>query len=132
MAKTIKYKEYVITREDHGSVAVTKGGELQSNSKAALREIAAKVGFEVEDKWNSQQVGVKLIAFMEKTGLVKADDLEAKVEGSASEVANAKVKVYGKAQNRTVLGIGGEEIIMSDELIRDSRKCIDAMLDLGK
>ena len=33
---------------------------------------------------------------------------------------------------RTVLGIGGEEIIMSDELIRDSRKCIDAMLELGK
>ena len=33
---------------------------------------------------------------------------------------------------RTVLGTGGEEILMSDELIRDSRKCIDAMLELGK
>lgn len=31
-----------------------------------------------------------------------------------------------------VKGTGGEEIIMSDELIRNSRKCIDEMLRLGK
>ena len=33
---------------------------------------------------------------------------------------------------RTVKGIGGEEIVMSDELITSSRKCIDEMLRLGK
>lgn len=33
---------------------------------------------------------------------------------------------------RCVQGIGGEEIIMSDELISKSRKCIDEMLRLGK
>ena len=39
-------------------------------------------------------------------GVSKQDNnLEARVEGSAAEIANAKVKVYGKAQNRTVLGI---------------------------
>lgn len=32
---------------------------------------------------------------------------------------------------KTVKGIGGEEIIMSDELITSSRKCIDEMLRLG-
>ena len=31
-----------------------------------------------------------------------------------------------------VKGIGGEEIVMSDELIVSSRKCIDEMLRLGK
>ena len=41
--------------------------------------------------------------------------------------ATTLVDVY-----RTVMGLGGEEILMSDELIRDSRKCIDAMLELGK
>ena len=41
--------------------------------------------------------------------------------------ATTLVDVY-----RTILGTGGEEILMSDELIRDSRKCIDAMLELGK
>lgn len=33
---------------------------------------------------------------------------------------------------RCAKGIGGEEIIMSDELIKESRKCIDEMLRLGK
>ena len=33
---------------------------------------------------------------------------------------------------RTVKGIGGEEIVMSDELIAASRKCIDEMLRLGQ
>ena len=32
----------------------------------------------------------------------------------------------------TVRGIGGEEIVMSDELISSSRKCIDEMLRLGQ
>lgn len=32
----------------------------------------------------------------------------------------------------TVKGIGGEEIVMSDELIASSRKCIDEMLRLGQ
>lgn len=41
--------------------------------------------------------------------------------------ATTLVDVY-----RTVMGIGGEEIVMSDELITSSRKCIDAMLELGK
>lgn len=31
-----------------------------------------------------------------------------------------------------VSGTGGDEIIMSDELISSSRKCIDEMLRLGK
>lgn len=32
----------------------------------------------------------------------------------------------------TIKGVGGEEIIMSDELIKSSRRCIDEMLRLGK
>ena len=130
MAKTVNYKKYVITREDNGSVAVTKGGELQSNSKAALKEIAEKVGFEVEDKWNSQQLGVKLIAYMEKNNLVASDAIEAKVEGSAAEVANAKVKVYGKAQNRTVLGIAHAYMIMYPHAkLEDLRKAFPNSLN---
>ena len=41
--------------------------------------------------------------------------------------ATTLVDVY-----RTVMGIGGEEIVMSDELITSSRRCIDEMLRLGK
>lgn len=41
--------------------------------------------------------------------------------------ATTLVDVYN-----AVKGIGGEEIVMSDELITSSRKCIDEMLRLGK
>lgn len=33
---------------------------------------------------------------------------------------------------RCAQGVGGEEIIMSDELIRSARKCVDEMIRLGK
>jgi outer membrane protein OmpA-like peptidoglycan-associated protein len=39
-------------------------------------------------------------------------DIESKVEGSVAEVSNAKVKVYGKAQNRTALGIVHAYMVM--------------------
>ena len=30
-----------------------------------------------------------------------------------------------------VRGIGGEEILLSDQTIRDARRCIDRMIELG-
>ena len=112
MAKVYKYQNYTLIHQDNGAVNVTKDGVEQSNSKAALKEIAAQVGFEVEDKWNSYQIGSKLINYLEGKGLIETDDLEKKVEGSAAEVASAKVRVYGKAQNRTALGIVHAYMIM--------------------
>lgn len=112
MAKNYNYKNYVLTHQDNGAVNVTKDGVAQSNSKAALKEVAELVGFEVEDKWNSYQIGTKLINYMISKGLIKTDDLGKKVEGTAAEVANAKVRVYGKAQNRTALGIAHAYMVM--------------------
>jgi hypothetical protein len=34
------------------------------NTKGALREIAEKLGFEVDPKWNTQQFGSKLVDFI--------------------------------------------------------------------
>lgn len=34
------------------------------NTKSALREIAEMVGFEVDPKWNTQQLGSKLVDFI--------------------------------------------------------------------
>jgi outer membrane protein OmpA-like peptidoglycan-associated protein len=130
MAKIYKYKKYTLTHQDNGAVNVAKDGVEQPNSKAALKEIAELVGFEVEDKWNSYQVGSKLINHMISKGLIKTDDLEKKVEGSAAEVANAKVKVYGKAQNRTVLGIVHAYMIMYPQAtLADLRKAFPNSLN---
>lgn len=130
MAKIYNYKKYTLIHQDNGAVNVTKDGVEQSNSKAALKEIADLVGFQVEEKWNSYQIGTKLINYMISKGLIKTDDLEKKVEGSAAEVANAKVRVYGKAQNRTVLGIAHAYMVMYPHAkLEDLRKAFPNSLN---
>lgn len=111
MAKQANYKDYVLTIEDDGKVIVTKNGAACDNTMAALREIASLLNFKAEDGWNTRQFGAKLYQEMagaagaQAKAAVEDKELEKRVEGSASELASAKVKVYGKAQNRTALGI---------------------------
>ena len=54
---------YNIYLRDSGTVEVYR---TYDNTKGALREIAEKVGFEVDPKWNSQQLGSKLVDFINK------------------------------------------------------------------
>lgn len=130
MAKTIQYQNYTITRADNGAITVAKDGEVCSNAKAALREIASQAGFTIDQKWNTYQIGAKLIVFLENEGLVPATDIEKAVEGSASEIAGAKVRVYGKAQNRTVLGIAHAYMIMYPHAkLEDLRKAFPNSLN---
>lgn len=62
-AKSAISGEYIIQKEDSGSIVVYR---VYDNTKAALREISEKVGFEVDPNWNTQQLGSKLIDFLEK------------------------------------------------------------------
>ena len=134
MPKTINYKNYNITREDNGAVSVVKDGEPQSNAKAALKEVASVAGFQVEDKWNTYQIGAKLINYLEDNNLVpKSKNIEKIVEGTSSEIANAKVRVYGKAQNRTVLGIAHAYMVMYPQAtLEDLRKAFPNELNPAK
>lgn len=116
-AKQATYGDYVITKEDNGKIVVTKGGEVCPNSTRAMREISAQIGYTVDDSWNTQQFGAKLIARLQgenqSPSLVKevsTTPAEEKkdlpnVKASAADIAGARVRVYGKAQNRTALGI---------------------------
>ena len=130
MAKTIQYQNYTIARADNGAITVAKDGEVCSNAKAALREIASQAGFTIDEKWNTYQIGAKLISFLENKGLVPTTDIEKAVEGSAAEIAGAKVRVYGKAQNRTVLGIAHAYMIMYPHAtLEDLRKAFPNSLN---
>lgn len=62
--KTATYAEYVINIKSNNSVAVFKDGILCENTKAGLRDIAARAGFIYEDKWTTQQLGSKIIDFL--------------------------------------------------------------------
>lgn len=49
--------EYIITVEDNGTVRVCK---IYDNVKGSLREIAALKDFEVDPKWNTQELGRRI------------------------------------------------------------------------
>ena len=122
--KSVSWKKYIIDIDEKGAVKVTKAGAVCDNTKAALREIAQEVGFDIDEKWNTQQVGAKLAKFLEEAAPApvekpKADkpkvekkDEEPKVKASKADIAGARVRVYGKAQNRTALGIMHAYMVM--------------------
>ena len=123
--KSVSWKDYLIDIDEKGSVKVSKNGALCDNAKAALREIAEAAGFEVDEKWNTQQFGAKLAKFLEEAAPAapvakpkaeapkteKKDD-EPQVKASKADIAGARVRVYGKAQNRTALGIMHAYMVM--------------------
>lgn len=143
-AKQATYGDYVITKEDNGKIVVTKGGEVCPNSKQALREISDQLGYTVDDSWTTQQFGAKLIAQLQgeiqspapvKGTEVNATPVEEKkdlpnVKASAADIAGARVRVYGKAQNRTALGIMHAYMVMYPQSkLEDIRKAFPDTLN---
>ena len=116
--KSVTFGTYTISKEDSGKITVTDNGAVCENTKAALREIAGKCNFPVDENWNTQQFGAKLITFISESNptmgsISVSEKTEPNVKATASEIAGAKVRVYGKAQNRTALGIMHAYMIMN-------------------
>ena len=59
--KTAAYGEYVVNIASNNSVTVLKNGNVCDVAKAALRDVAALVGFDVDAKWTTLQLGAKLV-----------------------------------------------------------------------
>ena len=80
--KTAAYGEYVINIAGNNSVTVLKNGNVCDVAKAALRDVAALVGFDVDAKWTTQQLGAKLVDDINKgvkvTPVVKKPEPEKK------------------------------------------------------
>ena len=122
--KSASWKKYLVEIDENGSVKVSKAGAACDNTKAALREIAEDAGFAIDEKWNTQQVGAKLAKFLEEAAPAPVDKPKAEkpkvekkndepqVKASKADIAGARVRVYGKAQNRTALGIMQAYMVM--------------------
>lgn len=153
MAKfTASYQNWRIDVEDNGSVQIYDNGVLCDNTKNSVREIAQKVGFEIDETWNTRQMGRKLVDFLNAnvpstpikesnapTTPSEPQKQEEKKERStpaesfevdSTVAANAKVRVYGKAQNRTALGIVHAYMVMFPHAtIDDLRKAFPNSLN---
>ncbi|ROT10961.1 hypothetical protein EEL49_01780 [Muribaculaceae bacterium Isolate-104 (HZI)] len=53
--------EYVVTRRENGKIETYR---TYANTLGALREIAAEVGFEINEKSNTRNNGSKLVDFI--------------------------------------------------------------------
>jgi len=60
-AKSAISGEYIIQKEDSGSIVVYR---IYDNTKGALREIAEEKKFQFDTNWTTQQLGSKLIDFV--------------------------------------------------------------------
>jgi hypothetical protein len=62
--KSAIFGDFSIEIMTDNKVVVKKGDAVCDNTKAALREIAKKVGFAFDPRWNTQQLGNKLANFI--------------------------------------------------------------------
>lgn len=62
--KSATHKDYTIVVMKDNKVVVGKGDDFFDNTKAALREIAGEVGFQYDTNWTTQQLGSKLVDFL--------------------------------------------------------------------
>lgn len=149
---TASYQKWKIDIEDSGTVLVYDNGVLCDNTKKAVSEIAQKVGLELQENMNTRQMGRKLVDFLNENGASAstakptaatapsepAQKEEKKERSTPAEsfetdstvAANAKVRVYGKAQNRTALGIAHAYMVMYPHAtIEDLRKAFPNSLN---
>ena len=153
--KSATVGDYVININDDNSVTVLKDGAPCGNATAALREIAVLVGFTLDEKWNTRQMGSKLVdaindgataptsekavptapeafisqAPVEEPKKERSTPAES-FEASSMESATAKVRVFGKAQNRTALGIAHAYMVMYPHAtLEDLRKAFPNSLN---
>lgn len=139
---SVTFKTWRIEISDNATVSVFDKDVLCPNSKEALNEIARQAGFAMDASWTTRQAGRKLVDFLKsnepvaehtpehkiateasnppKSGVESQKAEEPKVKStpaesfvaSERESASARVRVYGKAQNRTALGIAHAYMVM--------------------
>lgn len=53
-SRTVSYGSYVITKTEDDRITVERFGTIYPNTIEAIREIAKKINFEIDPKWNTQ------------------------------------------------------------------------------
>lgn len=80
LKKFASYADFTINIAKSNSVTVIKANEVCDNAKAPLREIAQLVGFKFEANWTTQQLGSKLVDFLNSNNLQSSQKNHIRVE----------------------------------------------------
>ncbi len=112
---TVAFGKYTISIEDSGSVIVESDGEVASNTKEALRNIAEECNFEYNPDWTTRQFGKNLMIFLTNNNNNNNNN-----NNSAMNTGNET-----KAMRTVVVTISGKEIFL-DAIGEDEEFGIDA------
>ncbi|MGN0235199.1 MAG: hypothetical protein ACI4BD_02640, partial [Paludibacteraceae bacterium] len=113
----VDLKDYRIVAEENGGYSVYRSGVLCSNTKAAMREIAALIGMQYDTNWTTRQFGARLLK------AIGGDTLPANSQAPASD--NAAVE---KAKAGTIKCDDDEEEI-EEEIEDDWEDCENIEVD---
>lgn len=95
-------------------------GALLPNAKEAMRQLSGEIGFRYDSEWNTRTFGSKLIDFISERNptpvsasatSVTPQTTDADQDSDLTDIVtyapdpSDKIRVHGKAQNRTSLGI---------------------------
>ena len=112
--KSAQFRDWLIEIEESGAVKVSASGKVVSNTKASLREISAAAGMIVEEKWNTQQHGAKLVKFLTEStpqAPVSATKVEVQHKVKSPEVEAARIAAEkAKAQAEAEAKAAKEEL----------------------
>lgn len=96
-SKTASVGSYVITRAENGKITVERFGSVCPNTIEAIRDIAEKVDFTIDPKWNTQTAGSKLIDHLnndEKESFLYLPGYEYDHDKFAEDVENEDMEGY--------------------------------------
>lgn len=79
--KSAIYGEYLISKDDNGSISVLR---KYDNVIASLRAIADEVGFSYDKKWNTRQFGNNLVKAHGENGVAQFGEYGVQVLDSGS------------------------------------------------
>ena len=138
--KTVKYKNYTITKMDSGTIQATKDGQISSPTKPLLRELAQELNINIENSNGNlhitRQLGALIIRAIEnKTAKLDNISTPQKETNPSSKNLNNEYNcpIYNLTLHQTYYDKGFFNLGISvDKYIRSSNGTIHILLGESK
>lgn len=114
--KSTIIEEYIVTINDNDSVAVDR---IYKSTKAALNEIAALNGMEVQKSWNTQELGRQLLKQFcngEKTGTLGEYTIEREANNRINVIRHYGNTKQGLREASKVIGFDYDDAWTTQQL----------------
>lgn len=109
---------YVIEAREDGGYIVRKDGVVCDNAKAAMREMAAILGLEVDPAWTTRQLGAKLLKMIGGEPIERPADNSAAQQAAAAKAEAEKAAAAAQAEKEKAEAAKAEAARAEQERIK--------------